>query len=220
MTSEQFRFDDRPKTEERPGQDQSQRLERNERQGPDESTAGPAPGAGTKQSPPESVEQALREALDHARNAMAEGLLAGRSLIDAACLAIFGEPARLTPDAARDASDARVAFAAMARGMDELAGKVRSTDPMTAANETMMRTMLDALDAEIGRWERQSAHDADARAVLRAFLGLREILWEFGLRRAEPAAPPTSASRPEPAASPAADQGGATPRVQRVKVQG
>jgi hypothetical protein len=229
MTSEQIRFDERPRTDERLGHDQrverNERLRQEERPGaeerprPEENNAGPAPRP--KPPQPESVEEALREALDHARNAMAEGLLAGRSLIDAACLALFGEPARLTPDAARDASDARVAFAAMARGMDELAGKVRSTDAMTAANDTMMRTMLDALDAEIGRWERRSAHDSDARAVLRAFLGLREILWEFGHSRAETPEQPAAEPRPAPAASAAtAHAADAAPRVQRVKVQG
>jgi hypothetical protein len=39
-----------------------------------------------------------------------------------------------------------------------------------------------ALDAEIARWEASSRDDPEARAVLRAFLGVREILWEVGLR--------------------------------------
>ena len=48
--------------------------------------------------------------------------------------------------------------------------------------------MLDALDAEIARWETKARQDADARAVLRAFLGVRELLWELGMRPSAPAA--------------------------------
>lgn len=175
-----------------------------ERTSPEEPNASQSSSRASEPPQPESVEEALRQAMDHARNAMAEGLLAGRSLIDAGSIAIFGEPARLTPAAARSASDGRVAFAAMARGIDELAAKVRSTDGMSAANETMLRTMLDALDVEIGRWERRSAQDTDARAVLRAFLGLREILWEFGVRRADSDAPPSATSTAPPSATSAA----------------
>jgi hypothetical protein len=194
---------------------------------PEESRTIRSPGRPAEPQPPESVEAALRQALEHARNAMAEGLLAGRSLIDAASLAIFGEPARLSQAGARTASDARVAFAAMARGIDELATRVRSSDATSAAHEGMLRAMLDALDTEVKRWEQRSAHDADARAVLRAFLGLREILWEFGLRRPDAAATTDDASRhgapaphsDRPAAS-AAREPTPPPRVQRVEVQG
>ena len=38
------------------------------------------------------------------------------------------------------------------------------------------------LEAEIERWEARAGDDPEARAVLRAFLGLRELLWEFGIR--------------------------------------
>jgi len=71
-----------------------------------------------------------------------------------------------------------------------------------------------ALDAEIARWEKRAAADGDARAVLRAFLGLRELLWEVGVRpRPEPAAPPAARGRK---AGPDRPQG----RVQRVHVEG
>jgi hypothetical protein len=47
--------------------------------------------------------------------------------------------------------------------------------------------------------------------VLRAFLGLRELLWEFGVRRPDDGA---AGSRPRRAAR------RARPRVQRVRVEG
>ena len=42
--------------------------------------------------------------------------------------------------------------------------------------------LAEALDLEIERWERRAREDPDARAVLRAFLGVRELLWELGIR--------------------------------------
>jgi hypothetical protein len=47
----------------------------------------------------------------------------------------------------------------------------------------LLDSIADALDAEIVRWEQLAADDLEARSVLRAFLGLRELLWEFGVRR-------------------------------------
>jgi len=136
---------------------------------------------------PRSVEEALQQALAHARDAASEGLLAARSLLDAACIALYREPAALSVEEARtriDVSDARLALAAMARGLDELASRVRAGVTMPAS-DGVMQAILDALDAEIGRWEQRSRQDSDARGVLRAFLGLREILWEFGVRPGE-----------------------------------
>ncbi len=95
------------------------------------------------------------------------------------------------------------------------------------------------LDDEIGRWETRGRDDPEARAVLRAFLGVREILWEFGLRpsRAErresgPPEPP----RHEPSAPAATNAADETPsdalrarraarrappaRIERVPVKG
>ena len=51
------------------------------------------------------------------------------------------------------------------------------------ASQPLLASIADALDAEIARWEALAEADSDARAVLRAFLGLRELLWEFGVRR-------------------------------------
>lgn len=72
-----------------------------------------------------------------------------------------------------------------------------------------------ALEAEIKRWEQRSQTDPDARPVLRAFLGLRELLWELGLGREAP--PTKDRSRPNE------DTGGSTrshrDRVQRFDVE-
>ena len=46
--------------------------------------------------------------------------------------------------------------------------------------------ILDALETEIARWESLSRQDEEARSVLRAFLGLREFLWEMGIRSKTP----------------------------------
>ncbi len=79
----------------------------------------------------------------------------------------------------------------------------------------------EALAREITRWEERSKHDPDARAVLRAFLGLRELLWELGLRgeTTEDAGPDRADDRasrgtpPKPAASAGRE------RVQRFEVE-
>ena len=94
-----------------------------------------------------------------------------------------------------------------------------------AVPASVMNAILEALDQEIERWERQAGEDPDARAVLRTFLGLREILWEFGLRRDSPSRGSGSTSRPrsKPARkNPGELEDKARPprRVQRVDVQG
>ncbi len=132
---------------------------------------------------PMTVDDAIGMALSHGRAALAEALLAARAFLDAASIALFGEPAALAPEAAGRSSDARLALATLARGIDELvelAGSGSQNHP-----DVVLRAVLDALDREIKRWEVRSQTDPDARAVLRAFLGLREILWEFGVRPPE-----------------------------------
>jgi hypothetical protein len=152
---------------------------------------------------PCSAEEALASAASHARAALAETLAALRALLDAAALATSGEPA-----------EARRVLGPLARTLEGLAadldgaGRDRSSSILVAIAE--------ALDAEIERWELRAREDADARAVLRAFLGLRELLWEFGVRRPESSAP----RRPgDPGSRPAAARR-ARPRVQRVRVEG
>ena len=46
----------------------------------------------------------------------------------------------------------------------------------------VLRALADGLDSEIERWEARSREDAEARSVLRAFLAVREVLWELGTR--------------------------------------
>ena len=79
----------------------------------------------------------------------------------------------------------------------------------------------EALAREITRWEERSKHDPDARAVLRAFLGLRELLWELGLRdetkegaeREQTDEPARRSTPPKPAASTGRE------RLQRFEVE-
>lgn len=172
-----------------------------------------APRGTRRTSPPRDAAEALARARDHGRNALAEGLRAARALLDAAALAAGGVPA-----------DTQRGLAPLARALDE-ASELLATERGQLSGE-LIDAILEALDQEIARWEGRSRDDPDARAVLRAFLGLREILWEFGLR-------PRDTEEREgdgeddasgPASSPVRMQktGGRSgrARVQRVRVQG
>jgi hypothetical protein len=122
-------------------------------------------------------------------------------LIDAATLAASGEAAENS---------------VLAPAAKLLEGLVADLQPGTPGSDSLLSSFADALDAEIGRWEKRSRKDPDARVVLRAFLGVRELLWEMGVRtHPEPGArqhpPAASTERPRPA-QPA--------RVQRVRVEG
>lgn len=141
---------------------------------------------------PETVEEALARARRHGRAAVAEALAATHALLDAASLATSGRP-----------SEAQRFLAPLAKALQDLSRSLAGdADPRAAS---LLTALADALDAEIGRWEaRADAGDPDARAVLRTFLGVRELLWELGVRR-----PP---DRPRPTRARA--------RVQRVRVEG
>ncbi|MBS1107518.1 MAG: hypothetical protein H6Q91_3020 [Deltaproteobacteria bacterium] len=119
--------------------------------------------------PPRSAEEALACARQHGLAALAESVLALRALLDAASLAATGAP-----------SDAHASVSGASAWLDQIA------EQMQAGAEHRGAPWLDAvaraLDAEIERWETRGGDDPEARAVLRAFLGVREILWEFGLR--------------------------------------
>lgn len=122
------------------------------------------------QQPPEaSVEAALRRARDHLRNAVAEGIEAGRALLDAASLATSGALAADHPT-----------FASADRWLHQASRGLATGSGDTHA---LIDAIAEALDAEIERWEVRATQDAEARAVLRAFLGVRELLWELGVRR-------------------------------------
>lgn len=145
---------------------------------------------------PETVQQALARARLHGRAAAAEALAALRALLDAAALAAGGSEA-----------EASRVLGPAARLLDELGERLSSEAGLPSS---LLAAVAEALDVEIGRWEQRARDDADARAVLRAFLGLRELLWEFGVRaRGEPGGE-ARGSRPRPGRG----------RVQRVRVEG
>jgi hypothetical protein len=150
-----------------------------------------------RDDPPADAREALARAGEHARAALAEAAAASRCLLDAASLATTGVPA-----------DAHDALRRAAGWLDRAAAAGAGGGP------PWLRAVSEALDAEIARWEARSHVDPEARAVLRAFLGVREVLWEFGLRPERPE--PTE--RPAPPRAPAPPAGAS--RLQRIRVEG
>jgi hypothetical protein len=148
---------------------------------------------------PETVQGALARAGRHARRAAAEAILSARALLDAAALLQGGAPAEASP-----------ALGQIALWLERIAAGIA---PDGAADADLTRALAEALDAEIARWEERARDDADARAVLRAFLGLRELLWELGVRSAPAGNGGASPAPPRPPRSRGR-------RVQRVTVQG
>jgi hypothetical protein len=194
---------------------------------------GPGPTTKTgprgRPAPPKTIEEALERAATHGRNALAEALLAARALLDAAAIAISGQPLSSSTGTA-ESSEPKRALARAVGFIDELAERLRTDE--AAATRSLVDALLEALDAEIARWEGRAGSDPDARAVLRAFLGLRELLWELGLRRGEStdasrsadeaaAAPKPSsqAKRRRRSPAPAAKRRGQR-RVERVEIEG
>lgn len=141
------------------------------------------------------IESALRSAAEHARNALAEGTAAARFLLEAAALGSTGAPAVES-----------ALLREVVQGLERAGRMLEGGNRLDA--ERWMARVSEALEAEIARWEARGRDDPEARAVLRAFLGVREVLWEFGLR------PPVPKPRPErPVARPGE-------RLQRVTVEG
>ena len=165
--------------------------------------------------PPVRVEEALRRSAQHARNAVAEALLAAQALLDAVALATTGRAASAsqTSESGRNRNDV---LGALADRIARVAQDLRGEEPDLP--ESWTRAVLEALDHEIERWETRSRNDPDARAVLRAFISLREILWEFGLRGSTEA----RNSGPNRATEKNAPPGPSnrTARVQHIKVEG
>jgi hypothetical protein len=126
----------------------------------------------TETPPPRNVEEALDRARRHGLAALAEGSEALRALIDAASLAATGA-----------SSEAHGAVAPALAWLHDLAERARAGAGRPGAVWT--DAVAEALDDEIERWEERGRRDPEARAVLRAFLGVRELLWEFGLRPAQ-----------------------------------
>jgi hypothetical protein len=158
--------------------------------------------------PPERAAEALARARRHVHAAIAEALAAARALLDASSLAINGESA---------ANNALLG--PIARILEGL--RAEFDEGTTGEAAALLRSIAEALDAEIARWETRAESDPEARAVLRAFLGLRELLWEFGIRRESDASGSGETSKPA-----ARKKGRSTstrrkqPRVQRVTVEG
>jgi len=141
----------------------------------------------TERTPPSTPAEALSEARAHALRALAEAVAALRALLDAASLAASRESAaasRLAPLA------------------DALAGLSAWLSPEGGSDaDALLRAFAEGLDAEIARWEARSREEPEARAVLRAFLAVREVLWELGARfapaRGEAAGSEPDATAPE-----------------------
>jgi hypothetical protein len=166
----------------------------------------------------ESVRRALERAVHHAQLALSEGVASARALLDAASIGVSGGPARDHPR-----------LSELAWTLDRVAAALSGEAPSLRA--AALSALLAAIDGEVMRWEIRSRSDEDARAVLRAFLGLREVLWEMGVRPSEAEPEAKSAKRHEhrgqkranaERSSPSprgASRPGAT-RVQRIKIQG
>ncbi len=161
-----------------------------------------------RDAPASGVGEALARAERHGRAAIAESLRTIEALLDAAALATRGSPAELD----RFLAPAVELLESLALGL----GPVDPPDGGLAA------AIAEGLDAEIARWEVRARDDSEARAVLRAFLGVRELLWEIGIRSTErPVRRPGSVpGRPQPEKGADADACVGSPRVQRVRVHG
>jgi hypothetical protein len=166
---------------------------------------GPERAEAQRRRPPVDLAEALARARTHARVAASESVLAVHALLDAAALAGSGLPA-----------DTSRLLAPLAQLLESLAQALAPDSE--AASAPLLSALAEALDAEIARWEARARDDAEARAVLRAFLGVRELLWEFGLRRRENGPAPAGAD--DGHGSPAPRPVRRRPRVQRVPVQG
>ncbi len=160
-------------------------------------------------APPASAAEAIARARKHACSAIAEALAALHALLDASSLALSGE-----------VSASNALLGPIARILEGLHAEFDGS-AATGEAAALLRSIAEALDAEIARWEARAETDPEARAVLRAFLGLRELLWEFGIRRE-----PDASGSGENSAQAARKTRRSTskrrkqPRVQRVTIEG
>ncbi len=132
-----------------------------------------------------------------------------RALLDAASLVTSSEP-----------SQAHRLLGPLASLLEDLSAHLDRDAGATPA--PILDAITEALDVEIAHWEQRASDDSDARAVLRAFLGLRELLWEFGVGRGPAEERPIQtpdATRADSRVrrSPQPRRG---PRVQRVPIEG
>ena len=146
----------------------------------------------------EEVEQALGRAREHLRTSTLEGLEATRALLEAAMHA-SGLTATSPDSMLRQLQDQLEELISVLRNSASFALPRALAEPLSAA-----------IDAEIKRWEQRSESDPDARLVLRAFLGMRELLWEISVRGDDPRDP----AGPRPNTRPRQ-----SPRPKRTRVQ-
>jgi hypothetical protein len=158
--------------------------------------------------PPETVGAALARARQHGRAAAAEALAMVRALIEAASLAASGRPS----ETSRLLGPLTKLLEALGNELGRDAGD---------GSSPVLDSIAGAIDDEIALWEERARDDTEARTVLRAFLGLREILWEFGVRRSSDAegADSDEPPRPPPPSRRTAEKSRGA-RIQRVPVQG
>ncbi len=167
-----------------------------------EQAAPPRPSAGADSEPRESVSDALARARSHGQAALTEALASVLALLDAASLASAGELA-----------SANGILAPAARALENLLNQISDPDRQSMQ---LLQSVAAALDAEISRWEERARDDPDARSVLRAFLGLRELIWEFGVRTSESSAPREPTRRKNQEAKPRSQR----KKIQRIPVKG
>lgn len=159
----------------------------------DEARSEADPEADPDEPHAESAGEALGRARLHACRAAAEAAAALEALLDAASLAAGGREAR------------RGGLAPLARLLEALRTGLETQAPSDAA--PLLDALQDALDEEIARWEARSREEPEARAVVRAFLAVRELLFELGVHRGR--------TGPRPGTS-----APSRPGVQRVPVEG
>jgi len=117
-----------------------------------------------------NVDQALERARAHLRQSMLEGLEGIRALLEAAALATEGT--RPPAESLTGQIQAQI---------EDLLSALRDSASFSLPR-AMAEPLSDAVEAEIRRWEERAKNDPDARLVLRAFLGMRELIWEFSNR--------------------------------------
>ena len=152
---------------------------------------------------------AIARARDHAKAALGETLAALGALLDAASLAASG-----------DLPAGSALLGPLSRILEALRAEL-DADAALRAGGPLLRSIAEALDVEIARWQQRAESDGEARAVLRAFLGLRELLWEFGVRRERDERDGDAARARSARRSARSDAArGRRARVQRVTVEG
>jgi hypothetical protein len=151
----------------------------------------------------DAAQEALHRARIHLQRASLEGLEAARALVQA------GMHTSGLTSATGDSWVGNVQ-----RSLEELIAELRENGSFILPS-AIAEPLAKALEVEIKRWELRSLTDSDARVVLRAFLGLRELLWELGMRHGTSPTSDRAPSHPGPreTARPQRD------RVQRFNVE-